>query len=766
LPTIKDVAKLAGVSHGTVSNVLNGYKSVNSSIVKRVEAAIKELGYQPNLKAGSMRNSRTHCIGVLLPNITDNIHTNLYNGIERIAGEAGYSISLYVSNGSPETEEELLLRMQQQRVDGAVILSCIPGKTKVFNDLLKSGTELVFVRRKPDGLKEFTFLGIDECQALFNVTAGLLRQGWRDITLLTGRKEYSNEKECTKGFLDAIAESRRLGQLPETCPNGGNTIIRIANEGKESAFRAGVQLLHTERAANERTPRALITTCSEYAQGIQAAVTMFSLNSSLVLFLDNDSWIREVSRYPAIRISQRYYQLGEEAIKELLLMIEIPVHPKAETIILPANPAPPLPAPEKPRQNERRLSPNVKKLRVLMLENASSVAARLMKPAFSEETGIPVEINTLAYGSMYGAIFDNHSNEHYEIMQINIPWIAESIHRKLIVPLEDLMGKDNGIRSVFSQEILEQHGIFNDVLYMAPFLIGTQLLFYRKDLFSDLRIRRLFYERNRKPLEVPGTWKDYDTIAEFFTRSCNPESPVPYGTTLGGPSGTYYFIPRLWERGVSLLREFPQEPNAAFLERIEETLGWYKASFEHANPLARDWDQTEQANQFCQGNAAMMVIYQAHFTDHVYQHESNISRENIGFAALPNRTSVLGGWSLGVSTASAMLKEAKCFLEWIFKDENILLHNILGGAIPSKNTFSSHEMKKVYPWLASASDSVYASRKMIDPEVHWVSQWEFECVTENILNRLTHNKINIKTAAEELWKRLADIKRNFLLTTE
>ena len=241
-PTIKDVAKLAGVSHGTVSNVLNGFVSVNSDSVKRVEAAVKELGYQPNLKARSMRNSRTGCIGVLLPNITDNICIRLYNGIERIASEAGYSVSLYISNGSPETEEILLLRMQQQRVDGAAILTCMPAKTALFDQLVKSGTRLVFVRRKPVAMKGKTFLGIDERRAILGVTADLLKAGYSRIVLLTGREEYSNEQDCIEGFRQAMRDA--AGGERGDAENPGSAVQSVAG-GTESAFRAAARLLHS-----------------------------------------------------------------------------------------------------------------------------------------------------------------------------------------------------------------------------------------------------------------------------------------------------------------------------------------------------------------------------------------------------------------------------------------------------------------------------------------------------------------------------------------
>jgi DNA-binding LacI/PurR family transcriptional regulator/ABC-type glycerol-3-phosphate transport system substrate-binding protein len=774
--TIKDVAKLAGVSHGTASNVLNGYKSVNSDIVKRVEEAVKELGYQPNLKARSMRNSRTNCIGVLLPNITDNIYIRIYNGVERTASEAGYSISLYISNGSPETEEKLLLRIQQQRMDGAVIVTCMPDKTDIFNQLLKSGTRLVFVRRKPVNMQGKTFLGIDERQAIFDAVSTLLKRGCGEIALLTGREEYSNEQDCIRGFQEAF-----------TVLGAGKGIVKSAADGKENAFRAAARLL------GESKPQAIITTCPEHAKGVQAAVRMFSPDNRIfVLALDNGSWINAVSsvpwQIPVISIVQRYIQLGEEAAKKLLKMVTAPDTgvPAAKSTILPAQPVLPaslpyseenrLPArangqpPQNPAVSARRQGPAARSgrvLRVLMLENTSSDAAQLMKSIFTAETSVPVEIDTLPYEAMYDATIGEGGRESYDILQINIPWINEAIRRDIIVPLDDLAREDGVIRGAFSPEILERHGLFEGTLYTVPFMVGTQLFFYRKDLFGDLRIRRLYFEKNKTALEVPVSWRDYDQIAEFFTQKYNPESPVPYGTTMGGLSGFYCWVLRLWEVGISLFRGNHDEGSPAagslsgpgFVKRVEDTLVRYVRAFDFADPDAKNWNQAEQANQFCRGNSAMMVLYQAHFADHIYRHGSNVSRENIGFAPLPGRTSILGGWSLGIRAGSVMREEARRFLEWICRDANSIPYNILGGSIPGNTAFNSFEMRETYPWLSPSFDGVQDTRSMIDNGVHWISQWEFECLAEGILNRLLHGRLDVKTATEELLEKLADIKK-------
>jgi ABC-type glycerol-3-phosphate transport system substrate-binding protein len=222
---------------------------------------------------------------------------------------------------------------------------------------------------------------------------------------------------------------------------------------------------------------------------------------------------------------------------------------------------------------------------------------------------------------------------------------------------------------------------------------------------------------------------------------------------MGGEDGIYTCILRLWEAGLS-----PFQESGAGLEDI---LSQYTRVFKFADPGAKNWDQAEQANQFCRGSAAMMVIFQAHFADHVYHYESSVYKENIGFAPLPSRTSVLGGWSLGIRAGSAMKEEARCFLEWISRDANSIPFNILGGTIPGNSVFNSFEMRETYPWLSPSFAEVQNTRSMIDNGIQWISQWKFETLAESLLNQLIRGQIDVKTAAETLRKKLANARKRY-----
>jgi ABC-type glycerol-3-phosphate transport system substrate-binding protein len=529
-------------------------------------------------------------------------------------------------------------------------------------------------------------------------------------------------------------------------------IVESISDGKENAFRAAVRWIH-----EENNLQVIITTCPEYATGVLSAVRIFRpAKPPLIVSLDNNSWVPAESSPESIKVFQKYNHLGEEAAKKLLTMIKSADKCRGKETLLPAEPfaysARSLT--QDPRGDTVSPGAGKTRLRILMLENTSSAAGKLMKPVFTRETGIEVEIDTLPYESMFEHTIGSSGAGKYDLIQINIPWLHEAVKRDIIVPLDRMFSEDGHVFSVFPDEILIQHGRVGDKLYDIPFLVGVQMLFYRKDIFKNLRMQRLYYEKNKVHLEVPATWNDYDRIAQFFTRKYNSESPVPYGTTLGRVNGIYYYILRLWEMGISLFKENCLKSPKIF-RTAEDILGRYYKVFNFADPEAIHWTQAEQADQFCRGNSAMMIIYQAHFADHLYNFDSTVYKENIGFAPMPNRTSILGGWSLGIRKDSRMKKEAARFLRWLCRDNNIISYNILGGSIPGTIAFNSFEMLDSYPWLSQTFEGVKYSRPMIDKGVQWISQWEFESTGEETLNRLLDGKLSIKDAVEELWQKLS-----------
>ena len=120
-PTQKELAKLAGVSSGTVSNVISGVTEVSERSRKKVLDAIKALNYQPNLIARSLRTNRTHTLGMVIPDITIPFFARVIRGAESAARESGYYLSVLDSE-SNHTRETAMMEILRSQLNKTIIM--------------------------------------------------------------------------------------------------------------------------------------------------------------------------------------------------------------------------------------------------------------------------------------------------------------------------------------------------------------------------------------------------------------------------------------------------------------------------------------------------------------------------------------------------------------------------------------------------------------------------------------------------------------------
>src|SRR5580693_8291804 len=114
MATQKDLSKYAGVSAGTVSNVISGSTPVSDVSRKKVLDAIRTLNYQPNLIARSLKTSRTYTLGIVVPDITIAFCTKVIRGAESAARDRGHFLVVLDSQGSHELEVEVLALLRQR----------------------------------------------------------------------------------------------------------------------------------------------------------------------------------------------------------------------------------------------------------------------------------------------------------------------------------------------------------------------------------------------------------------------------------------------------------------------------------------------------------------------------------------------------------------------------------------------------------------------------------------------------------------------------
>lgn len=121
--TIKDVAKAAGVSHATVSRALRGMTNVSAETRRRIEQAASDLGYIPNLAASNLKTQRSNTIGVIAHRVDDPFFSRVFDGIEAVTRQQGYTLLLASTHHDSVRDGEIVATFAERRVDGVIVSS-------------------------------------------------------------------------------------------------------------------------------------------------------------------------------------------------------------------------------------------------------------------------------------------------------------------------------------------------------------------------------------------------------------------------------------------------------------------------------------------------------------------------------------------------------------------------------------------------------------------------------------------------------------------
>lgn len=203
-PTQKELAKLAGVSSGTVSNVISGSANVSERSRRKVLEAIKALNYQPNLIARSLKTNRTRTLGIVIPDITIPFFPKIIRGVECAARERGYFLVVLDSEGSPEREAEMFALLHAQRVEGVLLVTAAGDEiTPERWNALTARFPVVCVDRVPVGL-DVDSVCVDDCGAAEMAISHLMGQGHTEIAAITGPLTLWNEQERLRGYRQAL----------------------------------------------------------------------------------------------------------------------------------------------------------------------------------------------------------------------------------------------------------------------------------------------------------------------------------------------------------------------------------------------------------------------------------------------------------------------------------------------------------------------------------------------------------------------------------
>jgi len=207
--TIKDLAKILGVSISTVSRALKDHPDISTKTKKAVQDLAKELQYLPNEIALSLKNRKSKIIGIIVPKLVHHFFSSVINGVENVAYDNGYQVMIYNSDENYEREVLLTNSILGFRLDGLIISMSKETKDfSHFDKLDKYGMPLVFFDRVPDlPVNKVIF---DDFQGAFDAVEHLIAKGCRKIAHLSA----SENMDIGRFRIDGYKAALKKHQIP------------------------------------------------------------------------------------------------------------------------------------------------------------------------------------------------------------------------------------------------------------------------------------------------------------------------------------------------------------------------------------------------------------------------------------------------------------------------------------------------------------------------------------------------------------------------
>lgn len=213
MATLKDVAAASGLGLGTVSRALSGHANVHPATRRRVEEVARQLGYQPNVLARSLRRNSSKVIGLVIPDLENSFYTSGAAQIQEILAEEGYQLIVGCSSNDPGTDAALLLSLVERRVDGIAHVPCTPGGADQIRATNPKLPIVEYARRSStEGVD--SIVG-DEVLGSQLLVQQLVDAGHSRIGMIAGPASQSTTTARVMGFLNGV---RLAGLDSAECP--------------------------------------------------------------------------------------------------------------------------------------------------------------------------------------------------------------------------------------------------------------------------------------------------------------------------------------------------------------------------------------------------------------------------------------------------------------------------------------------------------------------------------------------------------------------
>lgn len=311
MPTIRDVARLAGVSPITVSRVINKANYISEETRLRVEAAIEQLHYIPNSLSRSLRFNKTNMVALLVSDITNPFWTTVTRGVEDACSENKLHIILCNTDEKQEKLEEYITLLLQKQTDGFIVVPT-GESVELLRSIQKQNVPLVVLDRLMPELQADTVRCNSE-EGAYDLTRYLIGLGHRRIAMLSGSYMISTGHDRIEGYKRALHEAGIA--IDES-------LIHSGAFKAESGYQGAMHVMQ-----NSAPPTALFAGNNFIALGVVKALEEMGLripqDVSVVSFDDLPVLFKPFLTV----VAQAPYELGYQAAQ---LLFERIAHPDEE----------------------------------------------------------------------------------------------------------------------------------------------------------------------------------------------------------------------------------------------------------------------------------------------------------------------------------------------------------------------------------------------------------------------------------------------------
>jgi len=333
--TMKEIAKKLGVSVSTISRALKDSPELHPETKRKIVEMAKEMNYQPNLLAQSLRISRTKTLGVIVPEITSHFFASCISGIQDQANKRGYNIMICQSNESLELEKANIKTLVSSQVDALLI--SLSRETNKYDHLLELYNReipfLLFDRVNEDiPVSKVTFN--DEGGA-YHVTKHLLETGRKRVMYVSGPEDLYISKKRKEGYLHALAEYN-IEPDPE--------LVKISDLTEEGNIKIAKEI-----AAMDQRPDGVFCMIDPIA------VDVMTVWKSIGIRIPEDMALAGFTNNPTsglidpslTTVAQPGYEMGKLAVSHLLdqldgIVSDDPISIVLETTLIPRKSTQPL----------------------------------------------------------------------------------------------------------------------------------------------------------------------------------------------------------------------------------------------------------------------------------------------------------------------------------------------------------------------------------------------------------------------------------------